>query len=277
MHCLPETRYIYFLLFVYIVCGIGTPSYAQSFAHAYPLVYAPIRAGERLEYHAGWNGIPAARISLSVVHDREYPGLLRIVAEARSLGYVALLWNMHDVWQTRIDAATYQPISFVVSMHENEWVDVRRGIFHYAEHVLKVERRTRHSEEGYTIPIQTTYDILSGLCLLRSIELSVGEARYAQVTDGKGTYLVTMNVTEKELVKVKAGSIPAYRMTVSLKKMYHEDSPSPAKQKFYGATLWIAADHTRVPLRIESKLFVGSVYLELVSDNRGLSSAYGRH
>lgn len=256
--------------------GFVAPSLAQPFHHPYPLVYASLVEGEKLEYEAGWNGIPAARASICVARDREYPGLLRIAAEARSLGYVSLVWKMHDSWQTRVDAASYRPVSFAVSFHENDWVDIRRGVFRYAERVLEVERRKKESVTRYTIPIGTTYDVLTAAFLLRSIELNVGDRPEAEVCDGQGIYVVSMNVTGKDTVKLRAGNVPAYRMTVSIKKLYPEEEPVPGKKKFFGATLWIAADATRVPLRVESKLFVGSVYVELVSENRGLSAAYGR-
>ena len=256
--------------------GFVPPSLAQPFRHPYPLVYAPLVEGERLEYEAGWNGIPAARASICVARDSEYPGLFRIAAEARSLGYVSLVWKMHDSWQTRVEAESYRPVSFTVSFHENDWVDIRRGVFRYAEHVLEVERRKKESVERYTIPVGTTYDVLTAAFLLRSIELRVGDRPEAEVCDGQGTYLVSMNVTGKDTIKIRVGAVPAYRMTVSIKKLYPQEGPVPGKKTFFGATLWIAADATRVPLRVESKLFVGSVYVELVSENRGLSAAYGR-
>jgi hypothetical protein len=260
-----------------LVCSAGLCASRAEPANPYPVEYKSLVDGERLEYEAGWNGIPAARATVSVNRDTEYRDLYRISGQARSLGYVSLLWNMRDSLETRIDPRTYWPVSFVVFLHENDWVDIRQGVFHYPENILTMVRRRRQEVQEYTIPTtNATYDALTAAFLLRAIELKVGDAPQAEVCDGQSIYLVRLDVVGTERVKISLGTIPAYRMTVSLKKLYPQESVSENKKKFYGATLWLAADSTRVPLKLESKVFVGHVYIELVSENRGLEKQYGR-
>jgi len=245
-------------------------SHAQP-AHAYPLEYQSIVEGEKLEYEAGWNGIPAARAAVSTIRDPERPGLYRVSAEARSLGYVSWIWKMQDSFEARIEAKSYWPVSFVVRLNEKGRVDIRQCTFCYPENLIRVVRLKKKKVEEYSIPIGVTYDALTAAFLLRAIELKIGDAPQAEVCEGKDIYLIRMDVVGMDQVKLGLGTVPAYRMNVSLKKLYpHEDVTRKKKrEKFYWATLWLSADSARVPLKLESRVFVGHVYVELVSDNRG--------
>lgn len=261
-----------------VLCGAAILSASEGEqAHAYPLEYQSLVDGEKLEYKAGWNGIPAARATVSTFRDPEIPKLYRVSAHARSLGYVSRIWNMRDSIETRINPETYWPVSFVVSLLEKGRVDTRQCVFSYAEHVIRVVRQKRQTVQEYTIPIGAAYDALTAAFLLRAIELKVGDAPQVEVCEGKDIYLVRMDVVGMEHVKLGLGTFPAYRLKVSLKKLYpHERAPGKNK-KFQWATLWLSADAARIPLKLESKVFVGNVYVELVSENRGLTKRYGQH
>ena len=63
-------------------------------------------------------------------------------------------------------------------------------------------------------------------------------------------------------------SVEAYNIIPFIQNIAKEGYASRLNE----ATVWITADERRLPVRISSKIFVGSVYLELVEEKQGVQS-----
>ena len=143
------------------------------------------------------------------------------------------------------------------------------------ESTIHVIRLKRGKTQEYTIPCGLTYDPVTVAFLLRAIALKPGDSPNAEVCEGKEVYRVGADVVGVEEVKFGKAVIPAYKLKASLKRIYPPEEPkSKKKKKFYWATLWLSADELRIPLRLEAKVFVGHIYIKLVTENRGLAKRY---
>ena len=77
-------------------------------------------------------------------------------------------------------------------------------------------------------------------------------------------YLATISVAGHESIKVGAGTYKAIKLDLQLSKINKQRELEPHK-KFRQASAWISDDADRLLLRIEAKVFVGTVFVDLES------------
>lgn len=224
----------------------------------------PFKAGERLEYEFGWNGIPAARAVMTVtqiVVNNVMAYKLR--TETFTTGRVRLLWKMDDWGESIVHPRTLKPIMFFMHQDEAGMVADTFVAFDHDSKVAKITRTSKRKTKKKELRLTDAYDPLSLVYLLRCIKLNVGEKKVFEIVDGHHTYKVIFDIIAKEKITVKAGSYTSYKIRPAFVQ-----TPPPVKKEekiLYSADLWINADPPNYLLQVKSKIMVGTVYGELVS------------
>lgn len=112
--------------------------------------------------------------------------------------------------------------------------------------------------------VEGTYDPLSLLFAVRLLPLAVGREITVPVTDGKKLVQTGIIVLKKESLKVPAGRFDAWRLQPELKDL----GGVFKKSKKARLEIWFSDDEFRIPLKVKSRVIVGSFRAALVSINR---------
>jgi len=106
-----------------------------------------------------------------------------------------------------------------------------------------------------------SFDPLSVFFFSRLLDLKVDEMVTSPVTDGKKCIIGNARIVKKETISLANGNYDAYLLEPELKHIggVFEKSENAKIQ------LWVSADRRRIPLKIKSKVVVGSFVGELVS------------
>jgi hypothetical protein len=104
----------------------------------------------------------------------------------------------------------------------------------------------------------------SALLYLRTQPLTDGAVHRVVVYPATSAYLCTVTVAGRERITVPTGTYDALKFDVQLKKIGDNRELLPHK-KLKKATVWLSNDADRVVLRIETQVFVGTVFAELQS------------
>jgi hypothetical protein len=106
-----------------------------------------------------------------------------------------------------------------------------------------------------------SFDPLSVFFYSRLLTLKAGESITRPVTDGKKCIVGNARIVKKEKVALAHGTHDAYLLEPELKHIggVFEKSENAKIQ------LWVSADRRRIPLKIKSKVAVGSFVGELIS------------
>lgn len=104
----------------------------------------------------------------------------------------------------------------------------------------------------------------SALLYLRTQPLVDGSVHRIVVYPSTSAYLATITVTGREPLQVPTGSYQAIKVDLQLEKIGKKRELLPHK-KFRKATVWLSDDADRLVLRIEAKIFVGTVFAEMQS------------
>lgn len=242
--------------------------------------------GERFGFDVTFAGNPAGLAQAEIVSidpDPRGPApagapTLKIVGHARTSGVISLLATVTDDMTTVIDAHTGAAISSQNVLHYSGWSPAKYK-----------HRVTEHSYEGrgYVRIVDTkddkakkklkrvpvdTFDALSSMAWVRTLDLEKGEKATAHVVDGT----TLMRVEIESLGTAPPPNMPSITRALELKddditairgvltRVDEYDQPRPNKRVYkFGA--WISNDRRRIPLVLESDMWVGAIRLTLNS------------
>jgi len=208
------------------------------------------KKGEKLEYKVHYGPLVAGIASLEV---KTINNQYRFIAKGKSTGIFNFFFKVRDYYESIVNKTSLRPNEFYRDVNEGNYHKKESVFFNYA---LQQAETTRD-----TIPLpKNTQDILSIFYYLRTQNfksLKVGESIPVQVylddefMESKLYYLGT------DTIKTKFGRIPCTKWAPELEtgRIFEDD---------YGMNLWISDDANKIPLQIKTKVFVGSIKIDLI-------------
>lgn len=224
----------------------------------------PARAfssGERLTFALKWTIIPAGEAVLEVLPPEHMAGIdaYHFVLTARSNAFIDAFYMIRDRVDAWSDARMNQSLLYRKKQHEGR---TRRDITVSFDWEVMMAQYINKGEAREPIPISVgTFDPLSIFYWSRSVDLVVGGRIQRSVTDGKKNVLGAADVIRRETIRVPAGSFDTLLIEPDLAHVggVFEKSPDAKIQ------LWVTADQRHLPVKLKSKVIVGSFSGELVS------------
>jgi hypothetical protein len=236
--------------------------------------FAPFENGENASYQASWNGIPVAtadvRTSPLWVDGKK---VLQVDVEARTQKVLDLVWKMRDSLQSVFEAETFRPKQFAFRQRENSRSTNTNALYDQTEKKWTFSRVRGKETSRFEIDSSNTLDPITAAYLIRSLDFKVGDQLRAYVFGAKDRYLVTLDVVGRETVTTQAGTFDAYRITPRLQNLTKSGRADKTRQ----ATLWVSADSRRLPVKLQSQSFVGSVYMEMVKNEIIQNASLQKH
>ena len=217
--------------------------------------------GERMVFRFGWNDIPAAEMTMTVEQLVEKGRTIyRYHGSAMTLPHVSWIYALNDQVDATLDAKSLDPLAYSLLQDENgkRTATIVRNA---GETLLGMRVDDKQKEHSFNVVRDGSYDPVTIAYLARSVPAEVGQSYSYKVFDGHYQYVLTLNIEKREMIRIKAGSYRALRIRPTIQNVSRPDRPQKVKQ----ATLWVSDDDSRVPLRLESEVFFGKVYGELVA------------
>ena len=119
---------------------------------------------------------------------------------------------------------------------------------------IKDVKKNKPESFSFT-PKNPVFDPISAAFLAKSIPIKVGQDVAFDVFNGKHRYLITFHIHGKEMVKIGETEREAFSITPTVKKL----TDSKGEEKLQSARIWISTDARRDILKLESKVWIGSV------------------
>jgi hypothetical protein len=221
----------------------------------------PFGPGERLTFVLKWTVIPAGEAVLEVLPLEHMAGIdaYHFVLTARSNAFIDAFYTVRDRIDAWSDAAMTRSLVYRKKQHEGS---TRRDITVSFDWEAMTAQYTNKGQARAPIVITDgTFDPLSIFYWSRSVDLVVGGQIQRAVTDGKKHVIGAADVVRQERITVPAGTFDTLLIEPDLSHVggVFEKSPDAKIQ------LWISADRRRLPVKLKSKVIVGSFSGELVS------------
>ncbi len=223
----------------------------------------PNPSSYRASYRLGWAGFVAARADVTVEADQRK---IQLTGKASTIGIVRGLWQLDAVLKSEVDAVSLRSKH---SRLEERYRRVTTIITHRFDaggaHYRKVElpppedparpKYIRHPD---------VLDLFGALLRFRSQPLENSDEISVIETQGTTLYVATLTVECREKIQCVGKTWEAIRCKLRLQKV-GKNGQLEKHKKFKRATAWISDDAQRYVLRIESEVFIGSVFAELHS------------
>lgn len=181
-----------------------------------------------------------------------------VTAGADATGFVALLFRVHDRFESRFDPHTFCSYGLVKRTQEGMRQRNTQVRFDYArrkseldESNPKTNQRKRQEED---IPGCVT-DVLSGLYYVASLPLQVGSTYVFPLNDGGRTVDVRATVEGREQIKTEAGTFSTLRVRPEANAGVLKDRGS--------VWLWYSDDARRIPVQMQAHMFWGILTIKL--------------
>jgi hypothetical protein len=215
--------------------------------------------GEKLTFQLRWEFISAGEATLKVEPMAEINGQpsYHFVMQAKTNSFLDLIYKVRD----RIDSYTDTDMTRSLYYKKNQ----REG-----RHRRKVtvafdwdSNRARYSREGredrFVDLLEGTFDPLGIFYFVRSSNLDDLETIERPVSDGKKCVVGIGSIIRRETVTVPAGTFDTILIEPNLKDV----GGVFKKSKDSNVLLWVTADSRHIPVKIQSKVAIGSFIGEL--------------
>ncbi|MFQ5682811.1 MAG: DUF3108 domain-containing protein [Candidatus Binatia bacterium] len=223
--------------------------------------FYPFEKGEHTLYWASWNGIPVASAEIRagplVIKGEQF---YKVKIKLKTWKYLDFIWKMRDSIESIFRTETIRPHRFIFRQREN-----RRKINTIARYDVSrdkwvVQRKKGSKIRRFEFISSDTLDPVSAVYLARTLNLKVAGTIKMKVFGGKSRYLVTLKVMGRERIKTKRGIFDTYKVVVP---RIVNLSKSGYARRMRKTTVWVSADKKRLLLRMISKVFIGSVRVEM--------------
>lgn len=234
-------------------------SAAAVWAETDSLAFGP---GEQLEYVLRWENIPAGSAVLSVLPKTRINGekALHFTMTVDSNRFIDLFYKVRN----RIDA--FSDLTMTRSLYYRKKQKEGR-------HVRDVEiqfdwnkNRVTYANFGSKrepVPVEPgSFDPLTALYFIRMTPLAPGQEILRPITDGKKNVTGRLLVHGRETITLQDGRrFDTYRVEPDISHVGGVFKKSDNAR----IDLWLTADNRRIPVRVQSRVAVGSFIGELVS------------
>jgi len=229
---------------------------------------APARAfvpGEKLVFDLRWSFISVGTATLEVLPMQTINGqpASHFVLTAKSNAFLDSLYKVRDRIDAFTDAGLTRSVLYKKQQHEGPTIRSIEVRFDWENLQMRYLKAEKGGGEDKLLPvIPGSFDPLSAFYHVRGADnIKVGRVVESPITDGNKNIIGRASVVKRETIKVKGTQYDTFLVEPELKDI------GGVFEKSKGARIqiWVTADHRRIPVRLKSKVAVGSFVGELVS------------
>lgn len=219
----------------------------------------PFQKGEMLYYNVRYAFAKGAEVVFSVsdtlIGTKQY---YHLTIDGKTTGMVGVLYPLHDTYHAYTDKQTHLPIKAVRNVHEQSYKDYKVDLF---DRTSRSDSTivTRENGEMVVLPKE--------VCDLVSLGYSM-RVQLSQTKFTKNTLFFFPTYFNAEYFPFGVRYICEETICTDFGKVRcHKFIPRIQKGDLFkendAVTIWFSADENHLPIRIEFKLFLGSMVCEL--------------
>jgi hypothetical protein len=221
----------------------------------------PFQPGEKLTFQLSWTIIPAGESILEVLPMETIDGIkaYHFLLTATSNAFVDIFYKVRD----RIDAYVTADVthSILYKKKQREGKSVRDIVVNFDWQHKKAQYTNFKDKLAPIDILPGSFDPLSAFYFIRLADFKGKSTIERPITDGKECIIGRLSIIKKETIHLKTGTYDTYLIEPELKHI----GGVFEKSKNAKIQLWVTADKRKIPVKIKSKVAVGSFVGELVS------------
>ena len=177
-------------------------------------------------------------------------------SKAYSSGIVGQIYPVNDIVESFMDVDSFYSIQFRKDVSEGKFRD---------KYTIDFDQKNHRAIRKNTFNVETyprVQDIISAFYYVRTLNLEVGDTIPLPYHDNGGNYPILVIVHRRERVKVKAGEFDC----IVVEPVIKVEGLFKRKGRMF---IWLTDDRRKMPVKMESKIPVGSVRAVLLKYREG--------
>jgi len=252
---------------VIILIIFSSPLCAETAKTAFP--FSP---GEKLIFALRWGVIHAGESTLEIQPFETVSGetVWHFVMTAKTNSFIDAFYKVRD----QIDAYADKGLtrSLLYKKKQREGKSKRDIVVTFDWENSKAVYVNKGKAKPPVSLMPGTFDPLSAFYFARLTDFKTGNLIRRPITDGKKNVMGQITVKKRETIKIGEKSYDTFLVEPDLKDV----SGVFEKSKDAKIQIWLTADEKRIPVKIASKVIVGSFVGELISVTYGTDSEKGK-
>jgi hypothetical protein len=251
------------VLLTYLLLNLSgpvQPGYAATYPSGKidPTIAATNQGDEQLIYKVSWSGgVQIGDLRLEVKKLDEDGNRFELKANVKDSGLFHLFYPVDDTFVTVVDGKKRLPISYLVIQKEGKDYSARRHTEYDQSHG-SVRYQKNDMEPVFYDVEGDVHNEFSSFFITRMLHLDPGNSVIVPTfADGSRHEVVVQTGERIRLKKTILGDVNVFPVTpiMTFKGLYDKEGDT---------TIWLTDDECRVPVRINSKILIGSLTAELV-------------
>lgn len=225
----------------------------------------PFRVGERLRYRLSWGFVTAGYATLEVKPGEVINGEPARVfgMTAQTTAFVDRIYKVRDQFDSWVDADMKHSLKYQQQQHEGKHVGDRSVEFDWQGSTAQLTRDGKKRDPIKVPP--GTFDPLSAMYALRLRTFKLNDVVEIPVSDGKKCAIGRGTVVREERIKTPAGEFDTVVIEPEMKDVSGVFKKSPGAK----IHVWFTKTAPFVPVKVASKVLIGSFVGELISIEAG--------
>lgn len=213
---------------------------------------------ERLEYDLIWMGLTAGR---AVIEIKKEGNMIKIMTTTDSAKWLSAIYHVEDRIESVANkiGTALQPISYRIHLKEGRHRKDKEVRFDRAGKKALYTDHLNSEKQEFNVPAEI-FDPISAFYHIRDMDMRVGKSMYVSVFDSKRVWNIEVKVLGKEVVDSPAGPAGKFN-TFVIKPLLKSEGIFSRKGDIH---IWLSDDKKKIPVRLKSKIPVGSVTAVLV-------------
>ncbi|MDZ4667568.1 MAG: DUF3108 domain-containing protein [bacterium] len=212
--------------------------------------------GEKLDYRVRYGPLTGGHAHFEVadkpveINNRKS---YHIKVDGKSSGMVDVMFKVRDQYESYVDEEAVIPWKQIKKVREGGYTDSDFILFDQVNGFAT-------SRRGKVDIAQQTQDVVSAIYFARTTDMTnakVGDIFPVNFYMDAENFVLRFKFVGKEVIKTEAGTFNALVIKPQLIKgrVFKDDE---------ALTLWVSDDDNKLPLMVESDIFVGSIKAELI-------------
>lgn len=232
----------------------------------------PFQAGEKLTYELSWEFVPAGTARLEVSPVGEYGGgaAHHFVMTVETNSVIDRFYKVRDRLESFTDRAMQRSLLYLKKQREGRHHRDIEVSFDWGR--MQAEYSNFGKKQKPVAIVDGTFDPLSMLYAFRLMPLAESTVVEIPVSDGKKSVMARVRVVGRERVGVNGREYGAYVLEPDLRDL----GGVFRKSKGAKVRIWVSDDERRLPVRLTSRVAVGSFVAELKEVRHGSPEMAGK-
>ncbi|MCL4491654.1 MAG: DUF3108 domain-containing protein [Nitrospirae bacterium] len=209
---------------------------------------------EKLRYDIYWLNIFVGRAVIEATNDK---GTITITSQVHSTPFISTFYKVEDYAESTVVNGI--PASFKIRQKEGKYRSDKETIFDSVNKRVTFSNHLKGTKDEHSVNQSVLWDVISGFYHLRTLSFDIGKTVYIDIFDSNKFLKAEVSILGKEKVTLFDKSEVD---TVLVKPLLKSEGLFQNKGEIL---IWLTDDESKIPVRIETKVPIGTVVAELKS------------